>query len=143
MVLRCGVSPYSTKGEFVGHKHAGQFSCCQPRLQWVAIRFKIKAIMIKNMLIALIVAFVLFEIIEHVVVPLVGFLLGRKRRSISGVEGMVGKVVKVKQWNTTEGQVFVNGELWRANCGIPLVKGDKAIIHSVEGLTLKVEPFTD
>ena len=99
--------------------------------------------MIKNMLIALIVAFVLFEIIEHVVVPLVGFLLGRKRRSISGVEGMVGKVVKVKQWNTTEGQVFVNGELWRANCGIPLVKGDKAIIHSVEGLTLKVEPFTD
>ena len=99
--------------------------------------------MIKNMLIALLVAFVLFEIIEHIVVPLVGFLLGRKRISISGAEGMVGKVVKVKQWNTTEGQVFVNGELWRANCEVPLVKGDKAIIHSVEGLTLKVEPFTD
>ena len=99
--------------------------------------------MIKNMLIALIVAFVLFEIIEHVVVPLVGFLLGRKRRSISGAEGMVGKVVKVKQWNTTEGQVFVNGELWRANCEVPLVKGDKAIIHNVKGLTLKVEPFND
>jgi membrane-bound serine protease (ClpP class) len=99
--------------------------------------------MIKNMLIALIVTFVLFEIIEHVVVPLVGFLLGRKRRSISGAEGMVGKVVKVKQWNTTEGQVFVNGELWRAICEVPLVKGDKAIIHNVEGLTLKVEPFND
>ena len=99
--------------------------------------------MIKNMLLALIVAFVLFEIIEHVVVPLVWFLLGRKRRSISGAEGMVGKVVKVEQWNTTEGQVFVNGELWRANCEVPLVEGDKAIIHSVEGLTLKVEPFTD
>lgn len=99
--------------------------------------------MIKNILIALIVAFVLFEIIEHVVVPLIGFLLGRKRRSISGAEGMVGKVVKVKQWNTTEGQVFVNGELWRANCEIPLAKGDKAIIHNVEGLILKVEPYTD
>jgi len=99
--------------------------------------------MIKNMLIALIVAFVLFEIIEHVVVPLVGFLLGRKRKSISGAEGMVGQVVEVKQWNTTDGQVFVNGELWRAICEVPLVKGDKAIIHNVEGLTLKVEPFND
>ena len=99
--------------------------------------------MIKNMLIALIVAFVLFEIIEHIVVPLVGFMLGKKRKSISGAEGMVGKVAEVKQWNTTEGQVFVNGELWRAICEVPLVKGDKAIIHNVEGLTLKVEPFND
>lgn len=99
--------------------------------------------MIKNMLIALIVAFVLFEIIEHVVVPLVGFMLGRKRRPISGAEGMVGKVVEVTQWDTTEGRVIVNGELWRAICEVPLVKGDKAIIHNVEGLTLKVQPFND
>jgi membrane-bound serine protease (ClpP class) len=99
--------------------------------------------MIKNMLITLVVAFVLFEIFEHVVAPLIGFLLGRKRRSISGAEGMVGKVVEVKQWNTKDGQVFVNGELWRAICEVPLVKGDKAIIHNVEGLTLKVEPFND
>ena len=99
--------------------------------------------MIKNTLIALLVAFVLFEIIEHVAIPLVGFLLGRKGRSISGAEGMVGKVVKVEQWDTTEGQVFVDGELWRANCEVPLVKGDRAIIYSVTGLTLKVEPFTD
>ena len=97
--------------------------------------------MIKNMLIALIVAFVLFEIIEHVVVPLVGFLLVRKRRSISGAEGMVGKVVEVKQWTTNEGQVFVNGELWKAVSDVPLLKGDKAVIHNVEGLTLRVEPF--
>ncbi len=99
--------------------------------------------MIKNILIALIVAFVLFEIIEHVVFPLVWFILGRKRRSISGAEGMVGKVVEVKQWNKTEGQVFVNAELWRAVSDDPLLKGDKAVIHNVEGLTLRVEPFKD
>ena len=99
--------------------------------------------MINSMLITLVVAFLLFEIIEHVIVPLVGFLLTRKKRPVSGAEGMVGAVVKVKQWNTKEGWVAVNGELWRADCEIPLQQGDKAIIRSVQGLTLKVEPFTE
>ncbi|MCW8871231.1 NfeD family protein [Pseudomonadota bacterium] len=99
--------------------------------------------MIKNMLITLIVALIVFEIIEHVLVPLIGFMFGKKRRSISGAEGMVGQVVEVKRWNADEGEVFVNGELWRAVCMVPLVKGDKAVIHDVEGLLLKVEPLSD
>ena len=99
--------------------------------------------MTKNILIALIVGFVLFEIIEHVVFPLVWLILGRERRSISGAEGMLGKVVEVRQWNKTEGQVSVNAELWRAISDVPLSKGDKAVIHNVEGLTLRVEPFKD
>lgn len=99
--------------------------------------------MIKNMLIILIVALIVFEIIEHVLVPLIGFMFGKKRRSISGAEGMVGQVVEVKRWNADEGEVFVNGELWRAVCMVPLVKGDKAVIHDVEGLLLKVEPLSD
>ena len=99
--------------------------------------------MYKNVLIVVIVAFVLLEIIEHLVVPLIGFLLSRKKESICGAEGMVGLVVEVKQWSTTKGQVFVNGELWKATCEVPLVKGDKAIIHDVDGLTFKVEPFID
>jgi membrane protein implicated in regulation of membrane protease activity len=99
--------------------------------------------MIKNMLVTLIVALIVFEIIEHVLVPLIGFMFGKKRRSISGAEGMVGQVVEVKRWNADEGEVFVNGELWRAVCMVPLVKGDKAVIHDVEGLLLKVEPLND
>jgi membrane protein implicated in regulation of membrane protease activity len=99
--------------------------------------------MIKNMLITLIVALIVFEIIEHVLVPLIGFMFGKKRRSISGAEGMVGQVVEVKRWNADEGEVFVNGELWRAVCMVPLVKGDKAVIHDVEGLLLKVEPLNN
>ena len=99
--------------------------------------------MTKNILIALIVGFVLFEIIEHVVFPLVWLILGRERRSISGAEGMLGKVVEVRQWNKTEGRVVVNAELWRAVSDVPLSKGDKAVIHNVEGLTLRVEPFKD
>ncbi len=99
--------------------------------------------MIKTILIVLIAGFVFFEFVEHVVLPFVWFILGRKRRSISGAEGMLGKVVEVKQWDKTEGQVFVNGELWRAVSDVPLVRGVKAVINNVEGLTLRVEPFKD
>jgi len=56
---------------------------------------------------------------------------------------MLGKVVEVRQWNKTEGQVVVNAELWRAVSDVPLSRGDKAVIHKVEGLTLRLEPFKD
>jgi len=68
--------------------------------------------MIKTILIDLIIGFVFFEFIEHVVFPLIWFIYSRKGRSISGADGLLGKVVEVKQWNRTEGKVFVKGELW-------------------------------
>jgi membrane protein implicated in regulation of membrane protease activity len=98
--------------------------------------------MYKNVLIVLVIALVLFEIVEHVVVPLAGFLLGRRRRITTGAEGMVGMVVEVRRWETTKGQVFVNGELWKATCEIPLAKGDKAVVSHVRGLKLEVEPLS-
>ena len=96
--------------------------------------------MINNLLILLIGAVVLFEIFEHVVIPLVGYVLSRNKRPISGAEGMIGKVAEVKLWHQTKGQVFVDGELWQAICKVSMVKGDKAIVRAVDGLTLKVEP---
>jgi membrane-bound ClpP family serine protease len=53
----------------------------------------------------------------------------------------LGKVAEVKQWQASEGRVFVNGELWRAVSDVPLLTGDKAIVQNVEGLTLRVKPF--
>lgn len=97
--------------------------------------------MIKYLLIALIVAVVLFEVIEHVLIPLIGYVFGRNKKPISGAEGMVGKVAEVRLWDQNKGQVFVNGELWQAVSQVSMVKGDKAVILEVEGLTLKVEPF--
>ena len=67
--------------------------------------------MLTKILLALAVALVLFELFEHVIFPLIWLILGRKRKSVSGVEGMLGKVAVVKQWNNTAGQVFVNGAL--------------------------------
>ena len=94
----------------------------------------------KSVIIAIVVAFIVFEFIEHVVLPLIWFIKDRNKKSKYGVTGMIGKVVEVRRWNKTEGQVLVNGELWRAVCDVPLTVGDKAEIIDITGLTLKLKP---
>jgi len=59
------------------------------------------------------------------------------------VTGMIGKVVEIKRWDKTEGQVLINGELWNAVCEISLQKGSKAVILDIEGLTLKLKSYED
>jgi membrane-bound ClpP family serine protease len=54
---------------------------------------------------------------------------------------MLGKIGKIQHWQENEGQVFVNGELWRAVSDVPLLGGHKIVVQSVEGLTLRVKPF--
>ena len=85
------------------------------------------------------IGFILFELIEHVFFPLLWFIKGRKRKSICGVTGMLGKVGEIKQWQKTSGKVFVNGELWQAVSATPLVPGDRVVIQNVKGLTLEVK----
>ncbi len=98
---------------------------------------------IKNIILILIIGFILFEAIEHIVIPIVVSLIKRKIKSISGINGLLGEVVEVKQWKDIEGQVIIKGELWRAISDVPLTKEDKVIIYNVEGLTLKVKPLDD
>ncbi len=88
----------------------------------------------------MVIGFLLFELIEHVVFPLFWFIKDRRRNSVCGVTGMLGKVGEVKQWQKNEGKVFVNGELWQAVSEAPLLPGDRVLIQNVEGLTLKVSP---
>ena len=99
--------------------------------------------MMKTIILTLVIGFVLFELVEHVVFPLFWFIKDRKRKSVCGVTGMLGKVGEIKQWQETEGQVFVNGELWRALSDVPLFTGDKAVVQNVDGLTLRVKPCKD
>jgi membrane protein implicated in regulation of membrane protease activity len=66
-----------------------------------------------------------------------------KRRRVSvGVEALVGKrgVATSELW--PEGQVRVNGELWRARCEGGCDLGTSVVVREVEGLTLLVEPAT-
>jgi membrane-bound serine protease (ClpP class) len=98
---------------------------------------------IKNIIVILVIGFILFEFIEHIVIPVVFSFIKREKKSVSGINSLVGEVVEVRQWEETEGQVFIKGELWRAVSDVPLMKGDKAIIQNMEGLTLKVKPLED
>ena len=96
--------------------------------------------MIKTIILTLVIGVVLFELIEHVVFPLFWSIMGRKRKSVCGVTGMLGKVGEVKQWKKNEGNVFVNGELWQAVSEIPLLPGDRVVIQNAVELTLKANP---
>ena len=86
----------------------------------------------------LIVGFVLFEVIEHILFPVVWSFVARNRRSRCGVEGMLDKVVEVKEWRDGEGRVLVDGELWKAISIDPLRPGDKAVVQRVNGLVLRI-----
>jgi membrane-bound serine protease (ClpP class) len=99
--------------------------------------------MIKTIILTLVIGFLIFELIEHVVFPLFWFVMGRKRKSVCGVSGMLGKVGEVKQWEKNEGKVFVNGELWEAVSDVPLLRGDRVVIQNVKGLTLEVNYCKD
>lgn len=99
--------------------------------------------MLKTVIITLVIAFIAFEILEHVVVPLVWIILRRKKPSVSGSEALLGQVVEVRQWDNTEGRVFVRGELWKAVSESPLLVGEKAVVENVDGLTLIVRSLED
>ena len=95
----------------------------------------------KSVIITFVIAFLVFEFIEHVVFPLIWFFKDRNKRSNYGVTGMIGKVVEIKRWDKTEGQVLINGELWMAVCDVPLTVGRKAEIQGIEGLILNLKPY--
>jgi len=91
----------------------------------------------------IIIIFVLYELIEHIVFPLVWSIRVRNRNPLTGIESMIGKEVKVKKWEGTNGLVFVNGELWQATSDSQLLPGSKAIIDKVNGLLLYIKQYND
>ncbi len=97
----------------------------------------------EKILIAIAALWILFELIEHVVFPLVWAFVTRKKRSVCGPTGMLGKVGVVEQWEGAEGRIYVNGELWQAVSDSPLSTGDKALIQDIKGLKVRVEPLKD
>lgn len=97
--------------------------------------------MISKVLLIIAIGVVVFELIEHVVFPLVWLALRRKKPSLSGPESMIGKVVEVKDWHRHEGRVFVQGELWQAVGNGAFAEGEEAIVESVAGLQLRVKPL--
>src|SRR5919109_1131733 len=63
--------------------------------------------------------------------------------SASGREALAGRCGVVRRWENGDGQVFVDGALWRARPSWPdsedqLTAGDAVVVERVNGLTLAV-----
>src|SRR5215218_9184175 len=70
-------------------------------------------------------------------------LATRRLRSPSGREALAGRAGVVRSWRNGDGQVFVDGALWRARPSWPdseeqLAAGDAVVVERVTGLTLGV-----
>jgi membrane-bound ClpP family serine protease len=67
----------------------------------------------------------------------------RRLRSVSGRDALAGRCGVVRRWQNGDGQVFVDGALWRARPSWPdsdehLNPGDAIVVEGVSGLTLAV-----
>ena len=70
-------------------------------------------------------------------------LEARRLRSSSGREALAGRCGVVRRWQNGNGQVLVDGALWRARPSWPdsdeqLTPGDAVVVERVTGLTLAV-----
>jgi len=74
----------------------------------------------------------------------IGYLAihGRRGRASTGGEGMVGKVGEVRAAIApgAAGQLFVNGEIWRAVSDRAIAVGTRARVITVSGLEVTVAP---
>lgn len=98
--------------------------------------------MVVKILLIIVGCYLIFEIVEHLVLPLVWILMGKKKKALTGPSGLIGEIAEVKEWQDSEGKVFIHGEIWWAECDVPLKPGDRAIVESVERLVLKVTPHS-
>ena len=92
--------------------------------------------MFLKIVVGIVVLFVLFEIVEHLVIPLAWLILRKKRKHVTGPLGLIGEVGEIKEWSGMEGKVFVHGSIWAATSNVPLSQGDKVKVVDVEGLEL-------
>jgi membrane-bound serine protease (ClpP class) len=87
-------------------------------------------------------------------VILAGFVVFASRKALAahrdepvrtGSEELVGSVGVVREPLDPEGQIFIQGALWKARAtgGAEIGLGNRVRVKAVDGLTLEVEPVPD
>jgi membrane-bound serine protease (ClpP class) len=92
-----------------------------------------------KIVVGVILVYLLFEFVEHVIIPLAWLILKKKRRQVTGPAGLIGEVGEVREWSGTEGKIFVHGSIWAATSNDPFMAGDKAEVIDVEGLVVIIK----
>jgi membrane-bound serine protease (ClpP class) len=70
----------------------------------------------------------------------VGLWWSKRRKAAIGGNTLVGATGVAIGDLWPEGQVKVNGEIWRARCEGGCDAGTSVIVRAIDGLTLRVEP---
>jgi membrane-bound serine protease (ClpP class) len=83
---------------------------------------------------------VAIALVVDVIEVTVGLWYSKRRRSTVGTDALVGVTGVAVGELVPEGQVRVNGEIWRARCEVGCDAGATIVVRAVEGLTLEVEP---
>ena len=64
----------------------------------------------------------------------------KRRQSTVGIESLVGKQGVSVDALWPEGQVKLNGEIWKARCAGGCDPGTAVVVRGVDGLLLEVDP---
>ncbi len=67
-------------------------------------------------------------------------LLAQSRKVTTGNEGMIGQPGVALTDIGTEGTVYAHSEYWNAVSSIPIPKGTRVVVVSVDRMVLTVEP---
>jgi membrane protein implicated in regulation of membrane protease activity len=83
---------------------------------------------------------VVVALVIDVIEVAIGLWYSKRRRSSVGVDTLVGAIGVAVGELAPDGQVKVNGEIWRARCSEGCDAGAEVVVRAVDGLTLDVEP---
>jgi membrane-bound serine protease (ClpP class) len=67
----------------------------------------------------------------------------RRRKIVTGREGLVGEIGRTVTALSPEGTVYVHGEYWKAVSRIPVEQNHNVRVLKVDGMKLEVEPVED
>jgi membrane-bound ClpP family serine protease len=94
---------------------------------------------IKKTLIIIGIGILVWELTEHVLLPLIWYVIHGKRKPLVGMESMIGREVEVATWENLDGQVSFRGVLWTASSDDCLTPGETAVIEEANGLILRIK----
>jgi len=64
----------------------------------------------------------------------------QRAKVVTGAAGLLDEIGTAQSDLAPEGQVFVQGEIWKAVSATPVLRGGHVKVRAVEGLKLRVEP---
>src|SRR5581483_7566575 len=76
----------------------------------------------------------------EVAVAILGIRYTRRRRARVGVQTLIGQTTEAITALDPDGQVKLNGEIWRGHTTEPVALGEVVRVTAVNGLTVEVEP---